>query len=206
MSHFFKISAKTLTLMMVYIFLVYSVTYSFSFVAGQTGYVGVLPSITVTKTNITQEEINATINEGYGLLTGIVGAIIGVLAGVAIVMTWGAATPFVAIALGGAVTGIGVIGGYEIGYGISAYAHSQGISLAFDDFVVGLRTFFGSILDFFFFAIGFLTFGVFGTTASMGLPNEFYWIVFFMTFPVWIYFLVLVAGFGIEAWRSVKSW
>lgn len=202
MSSFFHISAKTLSIVIVYLILVYTFFYSVGAARSSADFKVIMPKVTVTKTSISQDSINASVDQGNGILGAIIGAIVVGLAALATAVTLGAASPVLFAAVGVVAGGIT---GYIGGYFISGVARAAEVELPWNDFAFALRGFFGSIFDLFMFLVDFLTFGII-IDAGIYVPVVFSVLLFLMTFPLWIYFLIIVAGFATEAWKSVKAW
>jgi len=206
---FFKISVKTIVFVVIYLMLVYTVCYGFTGARSGQDYVVVMSDIPMSRTNITVD-INATIIEGSGNLWGLIGAVAGfIVAGVATVLSLGAlsgVTVPVMITLGSGIAGAGAgyfIGG-AIGRGVTQGMLDADIEVPWQDLSLAVTAFFGSIIDLFLFMVSFLTFGLIGD-AFIGFPSELVWIPFLMALPVYLYFMIIVAGFAVEVWKGSKK-
>lgn len=205
---FFSISAKKITFVVVYLMLIYTVCYGFSAGAQDSGsYTVVVPTIAQSRLEVNTTVVEAESDSGwFGALVGlIVGTIIavvtfpigGVVLGSAVATLSGTLPVAIAVSL--------PIAGAVVGYGLDYGVHALGFDMPWDDFVGSLQQFFGSVFDLFLFMVSFLTFGLVGD-AFVGFPPEFFWIPYLMALPVWLYFLIIVAGFAVEAWKAVKIW
>jgi len=139
-----------------------------------------------------------------GIFFAIIGAIASTLCVIALPFTFGLSSLGLGVTTGIMVIGGTTVAGYAVGYLSAEGANYIGLNLPWLDFIEGLSTFFGGILDLLTFIVGFATFGVIGN-AFVGMPAEFYWIGFIMTFPVWVYFMIIIAGFCVDIFNSAKS-
>lgn len=193
---FFHISPKTFTVIVIYLTLVYTLVYSFGVAGVSNELVVVTPDVVpVEMHKVTSDEQN----QSEDVDTGFLFAIFGVVAGVLIVVTGG----WFALAI--PIIGSGLFGGFLLGVGVSNLGRALDVELPFSGFLNAIKGFFGAILDLFLFIGKFMTFGLISDTGIV-IPSAFGWLIFLMTFPVWIYMLIIVAGFSVEAWKAVKAW
>lgn len=201
MSSFFKIDVRVITVVVVYLTLIYTTVYCFSAVGTDAEFGVITPDVVPDKVyKVSSNEQNASDDANSGWFVGIVGFILGVLTVLSVPVTFGMTLP-----LAVAVVGSFTLGGALIGVGVSKLGRALDVEIPFSGFLEGVKGFLGAILDLFVFIGGFLTFGLIADTGLV-VPDSFAWLLFFMVFPVWLYFLVISAGFAVEAWKAVKAW